>query len=138
MRAYFVDELPAGEVGPRFGYSPAVVHQMASELRAGRVEFFASSKPGPKGPRKSGRVRDRVLELRARDRSVTEIAGVLEAEGTPMSAQTVWSILAAEGLAGAGNRRARGARTGLIVPLPLHQRALAVARVSVLPCKLTS
>jgi hypothetical protein len=98
MRAYFLEELSAAEVGERFGYSPAVVHQMASELRSGKAEFFQSSKPGPKGPRKSGRVRDRVLELRAQDRSVTEIARAISADGTPVSAQTVWAILDAEGL----------------------------------------
>jgi transposase len=98
LRAYFVEGLSAAEVGTRFGYSPAVVHQMASELRSGKAEFFASSKPGPRGPRKSARIRDRVLELRAQDRSVTEIAQAVSAEGTPVSAQTVWSILDAEGL----------------------------------------
>jgi len=98
LRAYFVDELSAAEVAARFGYSPAVVHQMASDLRAGRAAFFRDSKPGPKGPRKAGTVRDEVLALRAQDRSVTEIAAALGAAGTPVSAQTVWSILAAEGL----------------------------------------
>jgi hypothetical protein len=98
LRAYFVDGLSAAEVGTRFGYTPAVVHQMASELRSGKATFFAASKPGPRGPHKSARIRDRVLELRAQDRSVTEIAQVLSAEGTPVSAQTVWSILDAEGL----------------------------------------
>ena len=98
LRAYFVDALSAVEVGNRFGYSPQVVHQMASELRAGKAQFFHSSKPGPKGPRKAGRIRDRVLALRAQDRSVTEIAQAVTAEGTPVSAQTVWSILQAEGL----------------------------------------
>jgi hypothetical protein len=98
LRAYFVDELSAAEVGARFGYSPAVVHQMASDLRAGRAAFFRDSRPGPKGPRKAGRVRDEVLALRAQDRSIEEIAAALAAAGTPVSAQTVWSILAAEGL----------------------------------------
>jgi hypothetical protein len=98
LRAYFIEELSAAEVGERFGYTPAVVHQMASELRAGKAQFFASSRPGPKGPRKTPRIRDRVLELRAQERSVTEIAQALTAEGTPVSAQTVWAILAAEGL----------------------------------------
>ena len=98
MRAYFVEGLSAAEVGEQFGYSPQVVHQMACELRAGKSEFFASSKPGPKGSRKSGPIRDRVLELRAEDRSVTEIAWALSSEGTPVSAQTVWAILQAEGL----------------------------------------
>jgi hypothetical protein len=98
LRAYFVDDAPAAQVADRFGYSTASVHQMASLLRAGRMEFFADTKPGPKGPRKAGRVRDRVLALRAEDRSVTEIATALHGEGTPVSAQTVWTILQAEGI----------------------------------------
>ena len=97
MRAYFVDELSAAEVAARFGYSPAVVHQMASELRKGKAQFFSSSRPGPKGPRKSGRIRDRVLELRAQDLSVTEIAQAISAADTPVSAQTVWAILTCPG-----------------------------------------
>ena len=98
LRCYFIEGLSAAEVGERFGYSPAVVHQMASELRAGKAQFFHSSKPGPRGPRKTPRIRDQVLALRATERSVTEIAQALTAHGTPVSAQTVWSILAAEGL----------------------------------------
>src|SRR5580658_6879770 len=79
LRCYFVEEADAAEVGRRFGYSVATVHQLASELRAGRTEFFRSSKPGPKGPRKSATIRDRVLVLRSQDRSVTEIAEALSA-----------------------------------------------------------
>ena len=80
------------------GYSPATVHQLAAELRAGRSSFFRSSKPGPKGPRKTHTIRDRVLVLRAADRSVTEIAQALTAQGDAVSAQTVWAILKSEGL----------------------------------------
>jgi transposase len=114
LRCYFVEELSAAEVAARFGYSAAVVHQMASELRAGEVEFFKSSKPGPKGARKTERIRDRVLLLRAQDRSVTEIAQALSAEGTPVSAQTVWAILHAEGL----ERLERRAPSERGAPLP--------------------
>jgi hypothetical protein len=39
-----------------------------------------------------------VLVLRAAQHSVSEIAETLAAEGTPVSAQTVWQILSAEGL----------------------------------------
>jgi hypothetical protein len=92
LRCYFVEEASAEEVGARYGYSPATVHQLAAELRAGRTTFFRSSKPGPKGPRK------RVLLLRSQDRSVTEIAATLTAQGDPVSAQTVWAILKAEGI----------------------------------------
>ena len=93
-----MEEARAEQVGTRFGYSPATVHQLAAELRAGRTNFFRSSKPGPNGPRKTTTVRDRVLVLRAGDHSVTEIANVLTAQGSPVSAQTVWAILKSEGL----------------------------------------
>src|SRR6266699_838038 len=99
MRVYFVDDMPAAQVAARFGYSTASVHQMATLLRGGRMEFFAAAKPGPRGPRKAGQVHDRVLALRADGHSVTEIAAALHAEGTPVSAQTVWTILDAEGIA---------------------------------------
>jgi hypothetical protein len=98
MRAYFIEEVPAVRVADRFGYSTASVHQMATLLRDGRMQFFTETRPGPKGPRKAGRVRDRVLALRAEEHSVTEIAAALHGEGTPVSAQTVWTILESEGV----------------------------------------
>ena len=105
LRCYFVDGASAPEVARRFGYTPATVTQLASELRAGRSEFFRSSKPGPKGPRKSTTVRSRVLELRAQELSVTEIAERISGEGTPVSAPTVWAILHAEGIERLGRRQ---------------------------------
>jgi transposase len=99
LRAYFLDEMPAAGVADRFGYSTASVHQMATLLRKGRLALFTESRPGPKGPRKAtGTLRARALELRAAGHSVTEIAAALADEGMPVSAQTVWQILDAEGL----------------------------------------
>jgi transposase len=99
LRAYFLDEMPAAEVADRFGYSTASIHQMASLLRQGRLALFAGTRPGPKGPRKAtGQLRERVLELRAAGHSVTEIAAACTREGMPVSAQTCWQILDAEGL----------------------------------------
>src|SRR5450759_3237836 len=108
LRCYFVEDASAESVGARFGYSPATVHQLAAELRAGRSSFFRSSKPGPKGSRKTHTIRDRVLVLRSADRSVTEIAQALTAQGDAVSAQTVWAILKSEGL----ERLARGGPAG--------------------------
>jgi hypothetical protein len=99
LRAYFVEDMPAAEVADRFGYSTASVHQMATLLRGGRMSLFADPRPGPKGPRKAtGELRSRVLALRAAGHSVTEISAALTAEGLPVSAQTCWQILDAEGI----------------------------------------
>ena len=99
LRAYFVDGMPAAEVADRFGYSTASVHQMATLLRHGKMSLFTDPRPGPKGPRKAtGELRARVLALRAAGHSVTEISAALTAEGLPVSAQTAWQILDAEGI----------------------------------------
>ena len=99
LRAYFTEEATAAEVADRFGYSTASVHQMATLLRTGKLDPFTETKPGPKGPRKAtGALRDKVLAVRAEDRSIDEIAEALAAAGTPISAQTVWGILDDAGL----------------------------------------
>jgi hypothetical protein len=99
LRAYFVDGVPASEVADRFGYSTASVHQMATLLRTGKLNLFTDPRPGPKGPRKAaGELRSRVLALRAAGHSVTEIAAALTGQGLPVSPQTAWQILDAEGI----------------------------------------
>jgi hypothetical protein len=99
LRAYFVDDMPAAEVADRFGYSTASVHQMATLLRARKMNLFTDPRPGPKGPRKAtGELRQKVLALRAAGHSVTEISAALTGQGLPVSAQTCWQILDAEGM----------------------------------------
>jgi hypothetical protein len=91
--------MPASEVADRFGYSTASVHQMATLLRGGKMSLFTGPRPGPKGPRKAaGPLRAKVLALRAAGHSVTEISAALTAEGLPVSPQTAWQIIDAEGL----------------------------------------
>src|SRR5215472_15800271 len=110
LRAYFVDGMPAAEVADRFGYSTASVHQMATLLRRGKMSLFTDPRPGPKGPRKAtGELRAKVLALRAAGHSVTEISAALTAEGLPVSAQTAWQVLDAEGI-GRLPRRDEGRR----------------------------
>lgn len=108
LRRYLVEGLSAEEAGAPFGYSRATMYQMAADLRAGRGRFFCSAKPGPKGPRTPETLRERVLSLRAENRSVKEIADQLTAEGTPISHQSVWVICSQEGL----SRLPPRARTG--------------------------
>src|SRR5882672_271700 len=108
LRAYLVEGEPAEVAGARFGYSKTTMYQMTTDLRAGKIQFFVSSKPGPKGPRKTASLRERVLAMRALDKSVKEIADALNAEGTPISHQSVWVIVSSEGLSRLPPRARRG------------------------------
>ena len=124
LRAYFVEGLAASEVAARFGYSPAIVHQMASELRAGRAEFFVATKPGPKGPRKAGGSATEVLALRAQDRSVKEIAAALPRRARRCPRRRSGRSLHAEGIERLA-RRASGERGAPPRLEPVKARALA-------------
>lgn len=97
LRAYLLDGVSAQEVGRRFGYSPATVYQLASELRSGRAAFFTPGITGPAGPSKTNALAPRVLALRAENRSITEIATLLAADGIALSPQSVWTILRSAG-----------------------------------------
>src|SRR6266513_3405275 len=108
LRAYLVEGEPAEVAGARFGYSKATMYQMTTDLRAGKIQFFVPSKPGPKGPRKTASLRERVLAMRALDKAVKEIADALNAEGTPISHQSVWVIVSSEGLSRLPPRARRG------------------------------
>src|SRR6266436_4888479 len=136
LRAYFTEDMPASEVADRFGYSTASVHQMATLLRKGRLALFTETKPGPKGPRKAtGELRARVLALREAGHSVTEIAAALTSEGLPVSAQTAWQILDAEGI-GRLPRRDEGRRGPPAKLDPVKAAALPgwPAEDTALPC----
>jgi transposase len=54
LRAYFVEELSADAVAERFGYTRATVETLVRDFRAGRLELFASSRPGPRSQPKKG------------------------------------------------------------------------------------
>src|SRR6266513_386956 len=89
--------------GSDYFLRPAGASQRRYEaLRAYFVEEMPASEA-------TGQLRLRVLALRAAGHSVTEIAAALTAEGLPVSAQTTWQILAAEGI-GRLPRRDEGRR----------------------------
>src|ERR687897_1887256 len=71
---------------------------MVRDFRAGRLELFPTTRPGPRRAPAKDAARARVLELRLTGHSIDEISAALAAEGTPLNRTGVWEILAAEGL----------------------------------------
>jgi hypothetical protein len=56
---------PAAEVAHAFGYTAETLNSMVRDFRAGRREFFVSSRPGPKRAPAKERAHGRIVELRA-------------------------------------------------------------------------
>ena len=83
----------------RSGYSTASIHRWPARRARAGLTLFAGTRPGRKArERPPARFAQRVLEPRAAGHSVTEIAAACTSEGLPVSAQTCWQILDAEGL----------------------------------------
>ncbi len=98
-RAYLADGVPAATAAQRFGYTLAGFSSLVRDFRAGRLELFPTTRPGPRRAPAKDPARARVLELRLAGHSIDEISAALAAEeGTPLNRTGVWEILAAEGL----------------------------------------
>ncbi len=74
LRAYYVEELPAAEIGERFGCSQGSVRTLISRYREADLgELFASPRPGPKRQPKKDAARARAIELRRSRHGIEEI-----------------------------------------------------------------
>lgn len=105
LRAYFVEDLPAAEAAQRFGYTPATLYSLAKQWRAGQLQFFQDTKPGPKHAPKRSAVHARVVELRKQNYSIYDIRQILRAEDTQVSHVLIHQILTEEGFAKLPRRR---------------------------------
>jgi transposase len=115
LRAYFVEELSAGEIAERFGYTKASVQTLISRYRdADLSELFQTARPGPRRQPKKDAARERAIELRRQRHGIDEIASELERAGTPLSRTAVWEILREAGL----SRMPKPAATPKLAPEP--------------------
>ena len=88
---------PAAEVAQAFGYTIETLNSIVRDFRAGRREFFLSSRPGPKRAPAKDRAHDRIVELRAAGHSIDEIAVVLTREGMALNRTGIAEVIAEEG-----------------------------------------
>jgi hypothetical protein len=99
LRGYFIDHVPGREVARRFSYTYAAFNSLKQRFKAGGLSFLFTAPPGPKGPRISAELREKIIEYRRRRLSAYQIAEILDTLATPVSVSTISRILADEGFA---------------------------------------
>jgi hypothetical protein len=97
LRAYLLEGRPAADVAAAFGYTTETLNSIVRDFRAGRREFFVSSRPGPKRAPAKDRAHDRIVELRSAGHSIDEIALVLAREGIALNRTGIAEVIAEEG-----------------------------------------
>src|SRR5436190_9571492 len=102
LRAYLFERRPATEVAVAFGYTVETLNSIVRDFRAGRREFFISSRPGPKRAPLKERAHGRIVELRAAGHSIDEIPLVLTREGMALNRTGIGEVIAEEGLGSVG------------------------------------
>ena len=98
LRAYYVENLTAEEVGKQFDYSTVSVRVMASRFVHGKLgPFFREIPRGCQTAPVAGTLKDIILELRKQNLSILDISDHLTAGGRKASYHTVWRVLRAAG-----------------------------------------
>jgi len=81
-----------------FGYTPGAFRVLCHKFRNGPpMEFFVSTRPGPRSQPKKSLARSRAIHLRKQNHSVYEISETLKEEGIALSPTAVRELLRAEG-----------------------------------------
>ena len=101
LRASFVENISANDVAERFGYSVHTINALRRDFKANMLQsFFQPLKPGPKDQHSDiKQLKDRIVELRKLNYSISEIEEVLVRDGNEISDKTINDILKAEGFA---------------------------------------
>jgi hypothetical protein len=104
-KAYFLDQHTAEQIAARFSLHPGSVRALVNDFASNPdlTRFFLVKKPGPAAAPKRDACRQGVLELRRQGLSLAQIKEQL-AEQHSLSESSIYRILRAEGLAGAGVR----------------------------------
>ena len=101
LRASFAEGLPAKRVAQTFGYSIHTVNALRRDFSSGALgPFFLPLQRGPSARRASTEhSRERIIELRKLNYSITEIEERLTREGKDVSFSTIGKVLKEEGFA---------------------------------------
>lgn len=101
LRLSFVENLSAEEVAKQFGYSVHTINALRRDFKANKLQpFFQVLKQGPKDQHPySNDSKDRIIELRKLNYSISEIEEVIAREGKIISDKTIYEILKNEGFA---------------------------------------
>jgi hypothetical protein len=102
LRAYFVDKLPSNVVAERFGYAPGSFRVLCHNFRycLNRQErFFKDVEHGPQAAPKKDPIRELVISLRKKNRSIYDIQRELAERGAEVSVNTLTILLREEGFA---------------------------------------
>lgn len=118
LRCYFVEGKTSSESARTYGYTEGAFRVLCHKFRNGHpVEFFISTRPGPRLQPKKSVAKDRCVELRKQNYSIYEISEALKSSGIHLSPTGVREVLKNEGFSALPRRldeeRPQGAKAAI-------------------------
>jgi transposase len=93
VRAFVIDNLSAEDIATKFNYSINTVYTLIRDAKKGKLQLFPVLKLGPTHRQASNIEIEKVIQLRQKNFSVTDIYQELSKEGIAISESTVERIL---------------------------------------------
>jgi len=103
LKAYYVDKLSITEVSIRYNFSASYFKKLKyyflHSLKTNQNPFFKVKRPGPRKRFTEANVIERIVALRKKNHSITDIKAILESYNKSLSLDTIDKILKEEGFA---------------------------------------
>ena len=105
LRSFFVERHKAETVALQFGYQLSAFYSLVRDFRAylnsNRSEdfFFKAARKGRRVKAETPTLQDRIVALRKKNFSVSEMKTLLDAQGSPVSESYIALVLQQEGFA---------------------------------------
>ena len=97
MRDYYLNGLSQKETAKKYGYATPSFQTIVRDFKKQKTVFFPPMKSGPRKKQISDSIIDRIIELRKKNHSITEIQDILKEDGHSWSLDTIGRVLHDEG-----------------------------------------
>lgn len=97
LRDYYLNDLTQKQAAKRHGYSPSTFQTLVRDFKQQKITFFEKTKKGPKKKKIADVTIEKIVALRKKNHSITEIRKILKQDGQTWSLDTIGRVLRDEG-----------------------------------------
>lgn len=99
LRDYYLNGLTQKKIAEKYGYATTSFQTIVRDFKKQKIVFFPQKKRSPRKKQISDSIVERIVDLRKKNHSITEIQDILKQDGHSWSIDTIGRVLRDEGFA---------------------------------------